>query len=311
MKIYLWDKGFAEPCTGDVVQRNNRVVGITSPIEKDIYKMVFFDGTSVLTTDDMIWTYHYLKHDRHYTVDFKTFRERASMKDLETTFYFFDAMTKPFWFNVDKVLIPPIVAGLYCAQSRALDTMLPPNIFYSSHYFGITKTPTGKKTLLKHMQENWWHDTHFRPLNAYIPDEIKYSTVHKRCEFLTGFFSLKGKTDSRKTKILVSVTSRQLADDLIWLIRSLGGQAGYKKFRLPRTFNIFIYPNDVIFPSLPSRMQVNLVNCTDDSIKYKKLRGIEYMGKMPWSDIHTELGVYYNEDFIPVRGEKFGESKES
>ena len=57
-----------------------------------------------------------------------------------------------------------------------------------------------------------------------IPDVYKFSTIEDRKELLKGLFDTDGYTN-KNTMINFSVVSKQLAEDVAWIIRSLGGYA--------------------------------------------------------------------------------------
>lgn len=58
----------------------------------------------------------------------------------------------------------------------------------------------------------------------YIPDVYKYSSAEQRSELLRGLLDTDG-TAGKHGSVTYSTTSRRLADDVIWLVRSLGGKA--------------------------------------------------------------------------------------
>lgn len=58
----------------------------------------------------------------------------------------------------------------------------------------------------------------------YIPDDYKYNTVKRRKQLLCGLLDTDGEIN-KNGSIIYSTTSRQLADDVLWLVRSLGGKA--------------------------------------------------------------------------------------
>lgn len=61
--------------------------------------------------------------------------------------------------------------------------------------------------------------------DRYIPYDYKYNTVDNRKELLRGLLDSDGECDKRQGSIGYSSSSKQLAEDIIWLVRSLGGKA--------------------------------------------------------------------------------------
>lgn len=64
--------------------------------------------------------------------------------------------------------------------------------------------------------------------DRYIPDEYKFNTVEKRMDLLRGLCDGDGEVNHAGS-IGYSTTSKRLADDVIWLVRSLGGKAQLQK----------------------------------------------------------------------------------
>ena len=63
-----------------------------------------------------------------------------------------------------------------------------------------------------------------RSYERYIPEAYKYNTVHVRQEVLSGLLDTDGEIN-RQGSILYATTSGRLAEDVLWLVRSLGGKA--------------------------------------------------------------------------------------
>ena len=58
----------------------------------------------------------------------------------------------------------------------------------------------------------------------YIPDEYKYNSAENRKQLLMGLLDTDGEI-SKGNCIGYSTTSKRLAEDVVWLVRSLGGKA--------------------------------------------------------------------------------------
>ena len=58
----------------------------------------------------------------------------------------------------------------------------------------------------------------------YIPDVYKYNSVENRKELLCGLLDTDGECN-KSHSIQYSTTSKKLAEDILWLVRSLGGKA--------------------------------------------------------------------------------------
>jgi intein/homing endonuclease len=64
--------------------------------------------------------------------------------------------------------------------------------------------------------------------NRFIPDCYKYASVQQRKDLLTGLMDTDGFVGKDNGSMEYGTTSKQLADDVVWLVRSLGGRAVIK-----------------------------------------------------------------------------------
>lgn len=88
---------------------------------------------------------------------------------------------------------------------------------YSKFLFVIHDTNV-KKTLI---QKKLWGK---RSFEKFIPNVYKHATIEDRIELLRGLFDTDGYAN-KHTSLSFDVTSKQLAEDVQWIIRSLGGYA--------------------------------------------------------------------------------------
>lgn len=63
-----------------------------------------------------------------------------------------------------------------------------------------------------------------RSEDKYIPDDYKYTDIESRKELLRGLIDTDGEVNNHGS-IVYSTVSEQLRDDVLWLVRSLGGKA--------------------------------------------------------------------------------------
>ena len=312
MRIYLQKKGYAEPQVGDIIQHNTKVIKVSEPVAKDIFKLTFKDDTVVYTSNDQVWTYYSYGYGgirREFKTTFEEFYKKASLKDLTTTNYDFPALTTPYNFTGTKYTIHPFLAGYISASSRYTKI----NARYLNELYKLFNLPqcsfVAKKRLLEYMKESWWKADKFNPRTVYIPDEIKYGSITCRKSFLQGLFLNKGKADKGKNKIIFRTSSKVFADDLIWLIKSMGSRARKRKeIHNVHVWVVTIELNDAIFYTTSGKLRNGLVNYEDGTVYLKRLRSIQYVGQRYWSEIYT-TGPYANKDFVLVRGDLFGKSE--
>lgn len=312
MRIYLQKRGYAEPQVGDIIQYNTKVTKISEPVAKDIFKLTFKDDTVVYTSKDQVWTYYgygYGGIRREFTTTFEEFYRKASLKDLTTTNYDFPALTTPYNFTDTKPIIHPLLVGYISASS--IRTKI--NARYLNELYRLFNLPqcsfVAKKRLIEYMKNHWWKADKFNPKTVFIPDEIKYGSITCRKSFLHGLFLNTGKADNGKNKIILRTVSKVFADDLIWLIKSMGSRA--RKRKCPHSVHswmVTIELNDAIFYTTSGKLRNSLVNYEDGTVYLKRLRSIQYVGQRYWSEIYT-TGPYANKDFVLVRGDLFGKSE--
>ncbi|MDE2233440.1 MAG: hypothetical protein KGJ90_05015 [Patescibacteria group bacterium] len=64
--------------------------------------------------------------------------------------------------------------------------------------------------------------------NRWIPDCYKYASIQQRTDLLCGLMDTDGFVGKDNGSLEYSTTSKRLADDVVWLVRSLGGVAAIK-----------------------------------------------------------------------------------
>lgn len=313
MRIYLQKRGYAEPQVGDIIQYDTKVTKVSKPVVKDIFKLTFRDDTVVYTSNDQVWTYcgyGYGGIRREFTTTFGEFYKKASLKDLTVTNYDFSALTKPYNFSGRTCVIHPLLAGFISAFP--VQTKI--NIRYLNDLFRLLNLPkcsyVAKKRLVGYMKEYWWKASKFNPQTVFILDDIKYGSIACRKSFLRGLFLKSGTTNIGKNKIIFKTYSKVFADDLIWLIKSMGSRARKKRAsQTKNTWLVTIELNDDIFYTTSGALRNKLVNYEDGTVYHKRLRSIQYVGQRYWSEIYT-TGPYATKDFVLVRGDLIGESEE-
>lgn len=67
-----------------------------------------------------------------------------------------------------------------------------------------------------------------RSYEKYIPEEYKVSGVQQRKDLLAGLMDTDGTIDKDDGHMEYDTTSKQLAEDVVWLVRSLGGKSWIK-----------------------------------------------------------------------------------
>lgn len=150
-------------------------------------------------------------------------------------------------------------------------------------------------------------ETHF------IPEYYKLGTIEDRIALIQGLFDADGTADDRG-HVSFCTASKRLAEDVQWIIRSLGGKAtitespaGYRKPNgeyVECKLCYDVYVNTDINKKL-FRLQRKIDRCKDEfngGVSERALRivGYEYVGKKQCRCITVdgEMGLYLGNDFI-------------
>lgn len=147
--------------------------------------------------------------------------------------------------------------------------------------------------------------------NKFIPYEYLHTSKEHRIALLQGLMDTDGTIDHRNGKhVMFNTVSEQLAEDVIWLVRSLGGvcKKSYKKsswthkgMKITRgkSINITVNVPPEINPFRLERKKTQVVSKT----KYKPARYIESITEVGETDcqcimVDNDSHLYITDDFI-------------
>jgi len=241
-----------------VTGKSTRVTGIFPQGKKEIFKVSFSDGSSTLCCGEHLWNVktHRLrnkwrgKHSdlekvetEYITLSIKQIREDLFLKDRLN---YSIPMVDPVEFDKQELPIDPYVLGLLLG-----DGSFRQNISFSSMdeelIDTIKKYAADVNCILKEKKQiskarefyftgesstNYILDT-IKKLELFdkkseekeIPHTYKFSSVEDRVELLRGLMDTDGSTTGKSTTFHTS--SEKLKNDVVELIRSLGGIATY------------------------------------------------------------------------------------
>lgn len=140
--------------------------------------------------------------------------------------------------------------------------------------------------------------------DKFIPKTYKYNSVTVRIAVLQGLMDSDGYADSSNGHSY-STMSRQLAEDVCWLVRSLGGlayikegRAAYHGKQFGTSYDVRIKVDD---PTILYRASTKKLRATVQKFKPRKnFKSIEYVGKLPGKCIAVDNAerLYLCKDFI-------------
>lgn len=186
----------------DETGNKQTIEGVFPQGEKEIYKVIFSDGTEIECCKDHLWTYQ-TNRMRAENNEWKT-------ETLENIISLYDRqedeihipITKPIKFDKKDLLISPYLLGglLGTVNLTEAVSIISSNIFKNS------------------IQEIGLYGTDDN--NKYIPDSYKYSDIRDRKLILEGLIDTTGVT--KTTCYEIKVVSEKLADDIKFIAETLG-----------------------------------------------------------------------------------------
>ncbi|GAA0323424.1 hypothetical protein GCM10009540_48920 [Streptomyces turgidiscabies] len=113
----------------------------------------------------------------------------------------------------------------------------------------------------------------------FVPDEFKNTSIKNRLAVLQGLMDTDGTVDKGGLSISFCSASRRLAEDVAWLVRSLGGRARILPERA--AFNVFVSLPDMYAP-FRLRRKADRVSPRPKCNTFRRgIRAVEHVGRKP------------------------------
>lgn len=292
---------------------SSRVTGVYPQGLKDVYRVIFTDGSSTECCADHLWlTQSHLDRNRHRQGTVKPLHAiMESLKSERGKKLHYIPMVKPVEFS-EPLLLPvnPYLLGVLlgdgCLRDQAVLFSNPETEIQQRVQellpVGCSLKPisaNGKDFAIRRDSQRVEH----KVLNAlrllgldgkksnekFIPPQYKFSSSATRLAVLQGLLDTDGYTSG--TTLEYSTSSRTLAEDVLFLIESLGGRAHVSLKEPKYTYNgetRIGLPSYRMFIRLPGEIQpFRLQRKADKYIpktKYQPARAIdkiEYVGVKP------------------------------
>lgn len=233
------------------------VLGVFPQGVKDMYKVTFDDKTSVKCSGDHMWTVQ-------TNADRQKYKGKTKNRVLKTTDMVDDIRLKAgdYKYSIDYVKpvefnntlkeddLHPYIVGIMlsngCINDNVLGVYTPyidilekiekkmPNTdkLNIKKYDNVYKCSIGKKikghqknsTMIKFIEYGLINCT---AKNKFIPKKYLYSSIENRIELLRGLMDGDGSSSCKQTRY--TTVSKKLAEDIIELVRSLGGRVTCNK----------------------------------------------------------------------------------
>ena len=303
-----------------------KVVNIPFDEEHDVYKMTLIDGRVIFTTLEHLWKIN--KNGENWNKLYST-KEILDSKHVNR---FAIEVSKGVDYEYKEIPIQPYLLGLMLGDgsftiskynqaqftSREEDVLVYSNLLH----IPFKRVSTTKMQWLidypefgKKAKELNLHDKVSN--TKFIPDCYKYNSKEVRKQVLLGLFDTDGTVhDSGKPELCT--TSKQLAEDVCWIARSLGYNASYWiKFpkymyegeqRVGNTcYIVYVYTNDCLF-NLPRKIKL----CgkrgirLDSRVCKTSIKSIEYSHRERCKcvTVDREDGLFLIGDFLTTHNSK-------
>ncbi len=225
-----------------------KVIGVYPQGELELFNVTFQDGTSVKTCGEHLWftqTHKERKNFKRVKNNQKFKGKVRSLFEINNTINENHSIpiTKAVEFEEQEVNINPYLLGLLigdgCFHKKYISISTADEEIYKSVCDmlpkGYTLTKHGKydyNIVNKHTAEN----NVFREItalglkekkswNKFIPLQFKFNTISVRLKILQGLLDTDGSVDKTGYGVNLSTCSKQLAEDCVFLVQSLGGIA--------------------------------------------------------------------------------------
>lgn len=303
-----------------------KVVNIPFDEEHDVYKMTLIDGRVIFTTLEHLWKIN--KNGENWNKLYST-KEILDSKHVNR---FAIEVSKDVDYEYKEIPIQPYLLGLMLGDgsftiskynqaqftSREEDVLVYSNLLHipfkrvgnTKMQWLIDYPEFGKKAKELNLHDKV-SDTKF------IPDCYKYNSKEVRKQVLLGLFDTDGTVhDSGKPELCT--TSKQLAEDVCWIARSLGYNTSYwvkspkytykgQQKVVKTCYIVYVYTNDCLF-NLPRKIELcGKRSSRLDSRVYKtSIRSIEYSHRERCKcvTVDREDGLFLIGDFLTTHNSK-------
>lgn len=282
--------------------KEKRVLGVYPQGEKEIYKVTFSDGCFAECCDEHLWTVTTaLRKWQKLTPKVLPLSEiRKNLLTSSGNRRYFIPIIHPIEFHQnEKLPIDPYLLGVLIGDGSlihqvrfstidveiidSIKKVLPKNhqvVFKSKcdySIIGSSKT-VGSNVILNGIRSLGLFGK--KSNSKFIPDMYKFASITNRKAILQGLLDTDGYVNPEAGSIEYTSVSKQLADDIQFLVQSLGGIARISlkptKYQLAYRVRILL-PNSI----KPFRLTRKANNCKERTKYYpnRAIVSVEYVGK--------------------------------
>src|SRR5581483_3438931 len=223
-----------------------RVVGVFPQGERDIYRVTFSDGSSTECDLDHLWQVRRHRNRAWRVEDLATIKDKLERDSRQNRPYI--PLVRDIEFEEEELPIDPYLLGVLlgdgCFTSttpaliaaegelvHASSARLPDGVWAEenagkpdAYYLTAGKRGRVPNPLTRKLESLGLYGC--GALTKFVPDAYKFSSSETRLEVLRGLMDTDGYVrQDERSEAVFATSSPRLADDVVFLVRSLGGTA--------------------------------------------------------------------------------------
>lgn len=300
-----------------------KIIGRRDYQKVPIYRVTFDDGSFCDVSSGHLWTVRSRESRKRHPNRWETL-STLDLVNIGVTFHNGKSLGKrwdiplhgPAKFKERKTKVHPYLMGVWLgdgSRTKAEYTKPYLEIKEKIERFGykIKTRSDGKGQIITGESHNFRGGVFdCYSYQKYIPEEYKYNSIENRKHLLCGLLDTDGECD-KNGRVFYSSTSKRLAEDVAWLVRSLGGKAIMQKIKDPFYYNS---KRERVHCRPCYRLTIS-IRFNPFTIKHKKERykpasqdryfsrfidRIDYIGKRDGMcvEVSNPSGLYLANDFI-------------
>lgn len=308
----------------------SRVIDIPYEGVRQVYKITFADGSVTRAADNHIWKYKLARNRRRKHLDEYVLGTTTQLVEKLDKYHILIPLTQPTTStkNSQGEEIKPYALGAilgggsitrgyitFTSSDEEVVENLAHEISGETHKlrkYQYSLVKCDKEVALLKKWGLWGHKSN----TEFIPKRYKDGSIATRWAILQGLLDTDGAVDSRGHVSFTS-TSKQLAEDVQYIVRSLGGnatltcnKAGYRKngmwVQCSDAYHVYIQHPDKANLFRLSRKKNRVKPYNGGHMPHKRITNIEPLGEMPVRCITTSSadGLYLTDDFIVTHNSK-------